>query len=630
MPTSLRARWTSLGLGGDTQDLNPTPTITPHTFARAAGVSTAPPPASLLTLPYIPLAMPGDRASSTALAGSGAADLQVAGVLGEGGMGRVLLARQRSLGREVAVKVAKPGTEGATLDALLVEALITGSLEHPGIVPIHALGCDDEGRPVLIMKRIEGVSWRDLCRDERHPGWARIDATSDDRLGAQIEILMQVCSAVHFAHGKGIVHRDVKPSNVMIGASGEVYVVDWGIAVRIGEPSGATLVGTPAYMAPEMVWGDGQLVDARTDVYLLGATLHNVLTGEPRHRGETLIDVMLAASESLSQAYGPDVPHELAAICNKATSADPAERHPSALAFRRALADYLRHRGSIALSDGAAAQLAEIRGEAGGLPIAPGRLRQLMTECRFGFMQALRAWRENAAARAGLGECLAEMIAHEIAQENREGAAALLAELPEPRPDLEGRLAALDAEIGGRRERDARLLTLEREHDPSVGARTRSLVLGGFALGMVLVSAMARYGPRTVGPRDLVTYALVLNGVLAVGLALGHKRALSTQAGRLGVGIFFVWSVAALGHRVLAARAGTPVEDVLLIDMWLAASLGVVGAFIMPRMLAPTASLCVAGTLAIVWRPDLSIANSSAVGILVVLSVLLSALRQIK
>src|SRR5262249_29152833 len=223
-------------------------------------------------------------------------------------------------------------------------------------------------------------------------------------------------------------------------------------------------------------------VDARTDVYLLGATLHHVVTGAPRHHGDTLFEMMFAARESLPYAYDPQVPAELAAICNKATSRDPAERYPSALAFRRAIADYLHHRGSIALGDTAAALLAELHAEIrsaerGEAARDTRRLHELMSECRFGFTQALRAWKDNTVARAGLATCLGLMIEHELAQRDRDGAAALLADLPAPRPDLVERLEALDQELAQQRAREARLSALERDLDLSTGARTRTVLI---------------------------------------------------------------------------------------------------------------------------------------------------------
>ncbi len=657
MATELETRWSQLGVG-DTSALDLGETITPRNFGpeRLAERPSAA-PITLPTLPHISLVIPGARGPASGPS-SGAAgrpastrsELDVIGVLGEGGMGRVLLARQRSLHRDVAIKVVKEEiTDPAALEELLVEGVVTGSLEHPGIVPVHALGLDDAGRPVLVMKRIEGVSWRELLRDDRHPAWARFDAAGDDRLAVHIEILMQVCNALHFAHRKGIVHRDLKPGNVMIGSYGEVYVVDWGIAVRAspapaeGAPAGpergpfpVALVGTPAFMAPEMVWGEAHRVDARTDVYLLGAALHAALTGKPRHTGETLYETMFAARASLPYPYGAEVPPELAAICNKATSVEPADRHPSALAFRRALGEYLRHQGSIALGEGAAAQLAEIRAviavrSAVDEAVDARRFHRLMTECRFGFMQALRAWKDNAPARAGLGACLEVMIEHEIARQDREGAAALIAELPDPRPDLERRLADLDAELGSRRERDRRLRRMEREHDPSVGARPRVVLMGVITTCALAIAVGAMlYGPRRIGHRELIVMMVVVNAVVVPAIALGRRRLFGTLVGRMAAGATLVWAASTLGHRLLAARFGLPVEESLVFEMWATTALLAATSLALPRGFWWSAGVGAASAIAASARPDLAIPIYAGSGVLVSATLLFFGYRMIK
>jgi serine/threonine-protein kinase len=621
MANPLEARWAHLGVDGQALDRDPEGTITPHTFLMAPTSTGA--PITISSLPHISLGGPGAQAAGVPASLRDHADLDVTRVLGEGGMGRVLLAHQRSLHREVAVKVIKAEIHDAAILAdLLTEAVITGSLEHPGIVPVHALGCDDGGRPVLIMKRIEGVSWRELARDPQHPAWARLDAAGDDRLTTHLEILMQVCNALHFAHQRGIVHRDVKLANVMIGSCGEVYVVDWGIATRMavkpGEATETRLVGTPTYMAPEMVQGEARLVDARTDVYLLGATLHSVLTGKPRHRGDTLYQVLLAAGDSRPFAYGPDIPPELAAICARATSADPADRYPSALAFRRAIAEYRRHQGSLALTHVAAAQLDELRGALTDPSVDARRLHRLMIECRFGFMQALRAWRENPAARAGLGACLGATIAHELSLRNREGAAALIAELPEPRPDLELRLAALDAELLQEKERDSRLRSLELDHDPSVDARPRALLFALVALGLTAVSAAVLwYGPRRLGHRESVGFMFLVDCVICTGLVLGRRRLRSTQAGRVGSGLLLAWGLATLGNRMLGARFDTPVDQVVTGDMWLVTIFLVIGAIAMPPGLGVGIAVSAgSAVVATVW-PELAVYLYGLSGLLV-------------
>src|SRR5262249_9535023 len=145
----------------------------------------------------------------------------------------------------------------------LEEAKTTGLVDHPGIVPVHALGRDPAGRPILVMKRVEGVSWRQLLDDSTDVAWTTLERPGTDRLAFHLETLMQVCNALAFAHRRGIIHRDIKPSNVMVGEFGEVFLLDWGIACPIQRGAGAsssdetapaaTLCGTPAYMAPEML-----------------------------------------------------------------------------------------------------------------------------------------------------------------------------------------------------------------------------------------------------------------------------------------------------------------------------------------------------------------------------------------
>jgi tRNA A-37 threonylcarbamoyl transferase component Bud32 len=463
--------WTALGLDGPRRDVSTAETITARTLASSTIAEPRPgpalvhdstrqsaalPAAARATLPRISLAQPGEAAASPDRADAERdrrADLEILGTLGEGGMGIVHLARQRSLSREVAVKVLRPDAIDAGLaDALLAEAVTMGFLEHPGILPVHLLGLDGAGLPILVMKRVDGVSWHDLLADPEGPAWAKLELSAD-RLGAHLEILMKVANALAFAHRRGVVHRDVKPANVMVGELGEVLLVDWGIATAIERvpAQNRPLRGTPAYMAPEMVFADGGLIDERTDVYLLGATLHEVLTGRPRHHGTTLRDVLASAYESAPFTYDASVPAELAAICNRATLPDQEDRYPSALAFRQALQDYLLHRGSIALAETASKLLEELRALLAAGSFEAERAHRLMTECRFGFMQALREWKDNTAAREGLEACLVAMIEHHLAEGSASAARGLARELPSPRPDLEQKIAALEEELRVRR-----------------------------------------------------------------------------------------------------------------------------------------------------------------------------------
>jgi len=205
--------------------------------------------------------------------------------IGRGGMGVVYRAHDRDLQRDVALKVLGPGAEAGDLARRLHrEARVLASLEHPGMVPVHDVGILD-GRAFYVMQ---------LVRGRRLDQWAAESPSLAERLRA----FERICETVAFAHAHGVVHRDLKPGNVMLGAFGEVLVMDWGVAKVLADASGAppapsgdaetaagTVLGTPGYMAPEQAAGDTRAVDARTDVYALGGLLHFLLAGSPPTAG---------------------------------------------------------------------------------------------------------------------------------------------------------------------------------------------------------------------------------------------------------------------------------------------------------------------------------------------------------
>ena len=457
-------------------------------------------------------------------------DLVVIRTLGEGGMGRVLLARQRSLDRDVALKRPHAGASDASARAIRQEALLTGHLEHPNIIPVHALGRDDQGQPLIVMKRVEGVSWRDLLQDDEHPGWSKHEPSLDARLAWHLQTLAQLCNAIAFAHSRGVIHRDIKPDNVMIGEFGEVYQLDWGVAIRAGEracsPDGRpVLVGTPAYMAPEMVRGEA--VDQRTDIYLLGATLHEILTRRARHAGQDLYAVTMSAFVSAPVGYSEEIPEELAELANRATARDPEQRPPSVIAFRQALLEHLRHRGSLGLYVAAEERLAEvadaIRQQATELPI-----ERWIEECRIGFMLALRAWPENPRGARGLARSGEALIAVELLRRNAGAARAALDRLADPPDELVAAVAALEVELAAERAERDRLRRLARDIDPDLGARMQLIAPPALILGALLatIAAIRRrflvnaFNRRLAAWFVLLSVALLLNRL--VGVSMGH------------------------------------------------------------------------------------------------------------
>jgi len=539
-------------------------------------------------------------------------DYVVNGLLGEGGMGRVLSARQRSLGRDVAIKVLREGGDTPRAsEMLLAEALVTGSLEHPSIVPVHALGTDVSGRPVLVMKRIEGVAWSTLLKDDRHEAWSRIEPDPDGRLAANVEILMRICDALHYAHSRGVVHRDIKPSNVMLGAYGEVYVVDWGVALRVprrGDPTETELAGTPSFMAPEMAAGEVARIDARTDVYLVGSTLHAVLTGQPRHSVDDLGDVLVAAILSEKAMYGPGVPEELAEICNRACAPEPEDRFESALELRRALSDFLRHRTSVALCR----RLAPLDAELAALAVQTSqrseaeeqRTLALLSECRFGYEQALRDWPSNAAASSGLRRVLGSAIRVELAQGDAVGARVALTQLSELggatelATELEGLVALAEESARARAEK---LERLERDTDLRVGAEQRGMVLLLVVpISLAVAIFVIRSGSAAITHANMVTIIVLMNAALWLAIAVGRAKLLETAVNRRLVLGAAVMLAAWLVNRVAGWVGRTPVNLIGATDLLVLAAVASAGwapqlrRFIVVAVLAAAASVAAA------------------------------------
>ncbi|MFN0246321.1 MAG: protein kinase domain-containing protein, partial [Kofleriaceae bacterium] len=482
--------------------------------------------------------------------------LAIGETLGEGGMGVVRSAKQVALDRTVAVKQLRPGQAGpgAALD-LLREAWVTGSLEHPNIVPVHFLELDAEGRPVIVLKRIEGVSWQQLIGDPSVVA-SRFGAT--DAVAWNIGILIHVLDALRFAHSRGVIHRDLKPANVMVGAFGEVYLLDWGLAVALVDNGSGRMplasdakkmAGTPAYMAPEMLGGDPPRLSVRTDVYLAGSVLFEIITGTPPHRGTTALEILgnVVASRPV---LPDDAPLELARICRRAIDADPEQRFPSIDELQQALRGYLEHRGSARLAETARGRLDELLDA-----LASGERRdevyRLFGACRFGFHEALIMWRDNHEARTGLRRAIIAVAEYELGEDPR-AAVTLLGELDDPPAEL---LARARSAVAAAVVRTEQLQLLARQHDPSIGTRTRMfivIVLGGLFSVMSLLTVLGLLTPTSYV--DHVVLSLVLlSAVLGLGFWARATLSRTLVNRRLLASITFVF-VVQLGLSLAAPR----------------------------------------------------------------------------
>jgi serine/threonine-protein kinase len=257
-------------------------------------------------------------APSTASAGVLAERYSARGLLGEGGMGRVERVWDRDLMREVAVKALRPElrTNAELLQQFLWEARVAAHLDHPNIVPVHDLGVSPDGHLFFTMKLVQGRPLDEVIRK------------------------VQVCSAVAFAHQRGVIHRDLKPANLMLGEHGEVLITDWGLALPLAGEAMETLAppslqrgpsGTPAYMSPERVKGDAS--DLRSDVYALGAILYELVALQPAYDAPSVpaLLVKVAAGEhpSLSSVC-PEAASSVVAVVERAMAFEPEARYASA------------------------------------------------------------------------------------------------------------------------------------------------------------------------------------------------------------------------------------------------------------------------------------------------------------
>ncbi len=277
---------------------------------------------------------------------------EMLGELGRGGMGRIVAARDRDIGREVAIKVLLPGADGpdAAERRFWTEVQATGQLEHPSIIPVHDVGRLPTGEPYYVMKRLSGTNLGHVLRGLRRkdPAFER-----DFTRARLLTVFQQIAYAVAFAHSHGVIHRDIKPGNIMVGEFGEALLIDWGLAKIVdrddpavtAEPSrvvveagsdtaSGTITGTPQYLSPEATEGDPGRIDSRSDVYGLGAVLYEILTLEPPYEDLGFVPTVMSVRQGRVvsprlRAPRAQIPKDLEELCLRAMAKQPSDR-PSA------------------------------------------------------------------------------------------------------------------------------------------------------------------------------------------------------------------------------------------------------------------------------------------------------------
>ncbi|MEP6672131.1 MAG: protein kinase [Chthoniobacter sp.] len=407
---------------------------------------------------------------------------EIGGLVAEGGMGAILSADEATTGRTVAMKVVHSNPSPGDLIRLIKEAQITSQLEHPNIVPLHELGVDEHDQVFYTMKMIQGLTLKQILEIVAHgtPG-----ERSKYPLTQLLNIFQKVCDAIGFAHSRSVIHRDLKPDNIMVGEYGEVLVMDWGLAKVLGEApssvveqeaamkvtdSGAgslsasatmagSILGTPQYMPPEQARGDVDLQDQRSDVYSLGAILYQILALRPpvigRDAEEIIAKVRGGAIEPLHAAPVRSdwpIPESLAAVALRAMAMDADQRYASVPALQKDIVAYQRGFATAAEDAGLRKQLALLlRRHRREAAILAAGVVALLGMAAFAFAHVTRersaATQARKIAETERGQAQ-EASAHAVAdraraETERNRANAALAELRQAAPAFQGQAGTL-------------------------------------------------------------------------------------------------------------------------------------------------------------------------------------------
>lgn len=443
--------------------------------------------------------------------------------LGKGGMGIVTLGTQEYPNRTVAIK--KIVKDSRTYHHMLLqEAQIMGQLEHPNIVPVHQICLNDDNELMVVMKRVNGQTLDAKLRDLN---------TNDVKQKIHlIQILIQVCYALEYAHSHNIVHRDIKCENIMIGHFNEVFLMDWGLAFNIETKEGAHtgVVGTPSYIAPEMLSGLPSDVSFQTDVYLLGATLHHILMNAPRHNKRNVAEALESALHSHPFDFDNAIPTTFASIINQACSKEVHCRYQSVEEFRESLDEALHHWEAIQVTE-KARDLFDSLKESIENKVSALEIQSSFMKCRSLLESALEMWIGNTEAINLLQDLLECMIDHHLNEMEIPLARMLYQDVIEPSERLQNRFHRKEKEYVELSEAQA----IAQEYNPLKSKHgRRTLIISLVASAVLLISFAGTYSyfvsSKVTTIRLMITGSIVFTAS-SIGVFVGRDSLLSNKLG---------------------------------------------------------------------------------------------------
>jgi eukaryotic-like serine/threonine-protein kinase len=483
--------------------------------------------------------------------------------IAEGGMGVIYEGRQTLPDRIVAIKKSKKKTP-SNQQQLLQEAMIVGSLEHPNIIPIHQIIIEEE-EPAVVMKRIRGESFKDKIK-------------AGCSIQESLQILIPVCNAVEYSHSQQIIHRDIKPSNIMIGHFGEVYLLDWGLAFNLSNGIETEIVGSPSFMAPEMLERDIANISELTDVYLLGSTLHYAITGKARHTGRKIRELVDKIHRSEAFQYDMRIPEDLAVLINSSCSKLPEDRPRGVREFRECLEAIINHWPSLQMTQDALVRTFEVSQISKCDEITTEQIQgchQIFTLARQDFEYALRIWPDNLSALEGLEQLLIAMI--EIHLKEKEYAAALLlhSNLHREYPQLFERITVLKNQEDELQQEKQRLLELGEAHDFVQAHEASAPFAALLALSALIIAVWSNYAYVFAG-QPLSLSLLLMSGlavlIIVAFLILYRKDELLQNKAAIGMYTEVIGTMLMIScNRIVGIQYEIDVNAIMSIDCFIIA-----------------------------------------------------------